>query len=91
VMPVLQRSNSVGIQISRKLPLGRLRRRCEDNIKMDLMEIYCGGRRMMELLQNHIQCRILVIQVWKLGVPLPCSLSVNEIKICGPQTVKHLT
>jgi len=26
-----------------KRPLGRLRRRCEDNIKMDLQEVGCGG------------------------------------------------
>jgi len=26
-----------------KRPLGRPRRRCEDNIKMDLQEVGCGG------------------------------------------------
>jgi hypothetical protein len=26
-----------------KRPLGRNRRRCEDNIKMDLQDVGCGG------------------------------------------------
>jgi hypothetical protein len=30
-------------------PLGRLKRRWEDNIKMDLQEEKCGGMEMIEL------------------------------------------
>ena len=29
-----------------KRPLGRTRRRCDDNIKMDLLEVGCGGHRL---------------------------------------------
>jgi hypothetical protein len=32
-----------------KRPLGRLRRRWEDNIKMDLQEVGCGGMDWIEL------------------------------------------
>ena len=35
-----------------KRPLGRPRRRWEDNIKMDLQEIGCGGMNWIELAQD---------------------------------------
>ena len=35
-----------------KRPLGRPRRRWEDNIKMDLQEVGCGGMDLIELAQN---------------------------------------
>jgi len=35
-----------------KTPLGRPRRRWEDNIKMDLQEIGCGGMDWIELAQD---------------------------------------
>jgi len=35
-----------------KRPLGRLRQRWEDNIKMDLQEVGCGGRDWIELAQD---------------------------------------
>jgi hypothetical protein len=34
-----------------KRPLGRPRRRWEDNIKMDLQEVECGGMEWIELAQ----------------------------------------
>ena len=34
-----------------KRPLGRHRHRWEDNIKMDLQEVGCGGRDLIELAQ----------------------------------------
>ena len=35
-----------------KRPLGRPRRRWEDNIKMDLQEVECGGMDWIELAQD---------------------------------------
>ena len=35
-----------------KIPLGRPRRRWEDNIKMDLQEVVCGGMDWIELAQD---------------------------------------
>ena len=52
-----------------KRPLGRPRRRWEDNIKMDLQEV--GGRceDWMELAQDRERGRALVSTVMNLGVP----------------------
>ena len=35
-----------------KRPLGRPRHRCEDNIKMDIKEVECGGLDWIELTQD---------------------------------------
>jgi hypothetical protein len=35
-----------------KIPLGRPRRRWEDNIKMDLQDVGCGGMEWIELAQD---------------------------------------
>jgi hypothetical protein len=35
-----------------KKPLGRPRRRWEDNIKLDLQEVECGGMNWIELAQD---------------------------------------
>ena len=52
-----------------KRPLGRLRRRWEDNIKIDLQEV--GGRGMdwIELAQYRDRWRALVNAVMNLRVP----------------------
>ena len=52
-----------------KRPLGRLRRRWEDNIKMDLQEVGCGGMDWIELAQGRDRWRELVSTVMKLRVP----------------------
>ena len=52
-----------------KKPLGRLRRRWEDNIKMDLQEIGCGGMDWIEMAQDRDGCRTLVNAVMNLRVP----------------------
>jgi len=41
-------------------PLGRTRRRWEDNIKMDLQEVGCGGIEWIELAQDRDRRRVLV-------------------------------
>ena len=52
-----------------KRPLGRPRRRWEDNIKMDLEEVGCGGMDWIELAQDRDRWRALVNAVMNLGVP----------------------
>ena len=51
-----------------KRPLGRPRRRCEDNIKMDLQEVG-WGIDWIELAQDRDRWRALVTEVMNLRVP----------------------
>ena len=52
-----------------KRPLGRPRRRWEDNIKMDLQEVGKGRGDWMELAQDSDRWRTLVSTVMDLRVP----------------------
>jgi hypothetical protein len=52
-----------------KRPLGRPRRRWEDNIKMDLSEIGWNGTDWIDLAQDRYQWRALVNIVMNIGVP----------------------
>jgi hypothetical protein len=52
-----------------KRPLGRPRRRWEDNIKMVLREIGWGGMDWIDLAQDRDQWRALVNTVMNLRVP----------------------
>ena len=49
--------------------LGRTWRRWEDNIKMDLQEVGCGGMDWIELAQDRDRWRELVNAVMNLRVP----------------------
>ena len=50
-------------------PLGRPRRRWEDNVKMDLQEVGGGCEDWMELAQDRDRWRALVSTVMNLRVP----------------------
>jgi hypothetical protein len=52
-----------------KRPLERPRHRWEDNIKMDIQEVGCGGMDWIELAQDRDRWRALVNVVMNLWVP----------------------
>jgi hypothetical protein len=52
-----------------KRPLGRTKRRWEDNIKMDLREIRWDGMDWIDLAQDRDQWRALLNTVMNLRVP----------------------
>jgi hypothetical protein len=52
-----------------KRPLGRSRRRWEDNIKRDLEEIGIDGAKWIRLAQDRVQWRAFVNTVMNLRVP----------------------
>jgi hypothetical protein len=52
-----------------KRPLGRPRRRWEDNIKLDLREIWINGANWIHLAQDRVRWRAFVNAVMNLRVP----------------------
>jgi len=52
-----------------KKPLGKPRRRWEDNIKMDIQEVGCGGMDWIEMAQERDRWRAVVNAVMNLRVP----------------------
>jgi len=55
-----------------KRPFERLRRRWEDNRKMDLQEVGCGGTDWLELAQDRNRWRDLVNKVINLRGSIKC-------------------
>ena len=53
----------------RKRPLGRPRHRWEDNIKMALQEVGCGGMDWIKLAQGRDKWQVLANAVMNLRVP----------------------
>jgi len=58
-----------------KRPLGRPKRRWEDNIKMDLQEVGCGGMDWIELAHDRDRWRTRVNAAIKLRVPKNAGIS----------------
>ena len=52
-----------------KRPIERPRHRWEDNIKIDIQEVGCGGMDWIELAQDRDRWRVLVNAVMNLRVP----------------------
>ena len=52
-----------------KRPLGRPRRRWEDNIKMDIQEVGCGGMDLIELAEDRDRWWAFVKAVMNFRVP----------------------
>jgi hypothetical protein len=52
-----------------KRPLGRPRHRCEDNIKIDLLEIWIHEANWIRLAQDRVQWRAFVNTIMKLWTP----------------------
>jgi hypothetical protein len=64
-----------------KRPLGRPRRRWEDNIKADLQEVGCRGMDWIELAKVRDKWRALVKTVMNLRVPYKAG---NFLTSCKP-------
>ena len=71
-----------------KIPPGRPRRRWEDNIKMDVQEIECGGMDWIELARDRDRWPALVTAVMNLRVPYNAG---NFLTSCKPVSFSRRT
>ena len=65
----MDKAKAFGKMYSHIGPFGRPRRRWEDNTKMDLQEMECGGMDWIDLAQDRDRGRALVNAVMSLCVP----------------------
>jgi hypothetical protein len=74
-----------------KRPLGRHRQRWEDNIRMDLQEVGCGGMDWIGLAQDRDRWRAIVNAAMNLRVPLNVGKFLTSCKpvIFSRRTVLH--
>ena len=63
-----------------KIPLGRSRRRWEDNIRMDLTEIGVNTRNLVDSAQNRNYWRVLVNVVMDLRILRAMELVISTIR-----------
>jgi len=66
-----ERKGAYGVLVGRpvgKRPLQRSRCRWEDNIKMDLQEVGCGGMDCIDLAQDRDSCQAFVNTEMKIQV-----------------------
>jgi hypothetical protein len=69
-------------------PLGGTRRRWEDNLKMDLQEVGCGGMVWNEMAQDRDRWRALVSTVMNIWVP---QNAWNFLTSCKPVSFSRMT
>jgi hypothetical protein len=72
VTPVVERRGIYRVLVGgpeRKRPLGRPRRKWEDNIKIDLQELGCVGMDWIDVAQDRDKWRVLVNAVMNPLVP----------------------
>jgi hypothetical protein len=63
-----------------KRPLGKPRRRWEDNIKMNLREIWIDGANWIRLAQDRVQWRTFVNTVMNLRVPSEIRIFFEKLR-----------
>ena len=66
---VTYRNKIINVSIPSDVPLGSPKHRWENNIKMDLQEVGCGGTDWIQLAQDRERWQALAKAVMKLPVP----------------------